>query len=249
MTQLVKTGAIVQARVGSTRLRNKIFEPICGKPLLGWVIDQLRKAKLIDQIVIATTTNHEDQQVVEFAKQEGLPSVCGSEEDVLDRFITVLDNYPAKTIVRATGDNPLTDARLLGLLIKKHLASKNDYTSLDGVFPYGLSAEVVSADALRKAHAQSSSPKYREHVTTYIHSQPGMFNIGRIDPPDYLIGRRFRLTVDTGADLLLMRTLCGRLLKAGKEFNAENAVALIDSDPELLKINNHVSQKDWRKQL
>jgi len=249
MTHSVKTQAIVQARTGSTRLRNKIFEPICGKPLLGWVIDRLREARLIDQIVIATTTNRDDERVVKFALEEGLPCVCGSEEDVLDRFITVLDKYPAKTIVRATGDNPLTDARLLDLLIEKHLASKADYTGLEAEFPYGLSAEVVSADALRKAHAQSSSPKHREHVTTYIHSQPGMFSIGRIDPPDYLIGRRFRLTVDTGADLLLMRALCGRLEKAGKAFNAENAVALVDSDPELLKINNHVSQKDWRKQL
>lgn len=248
MAHSVKTEAILQARVGSTRLRNKIFEPICGKPLLAWVVDRLRKAELIDRIVIATTTRREDERVVKFALEEGLPCVCGSEEDVLGRFIKALDIYPAETIVRATGDNPLTDARLLDLLIEKHLRSNADYTGLQAESPDGLSAEVVSAEALRKADAESSSPKYREHVTTYIHSQPGMFNVGRIDPPDYLIGRRFRLTVDTDADLVLMRTLYGRLLKAGKAFNAQNAVALIDSDPALLKINNHVSQKDWREQ-
>ncbi|VAX25013.1 hypothetical protein MNBD_NITROSPINAE04-2306, partial [hydrothermal vent metagenome] len=181
--------------------------------------------------------------------EEGVPCVCGSEEDVLDRFITVLDKYPAQTIVRATGDNPLTDAKLLDSLIEQHLGSKADYTGLQAEFPDGLSAEVVSAEALRKAHAESSSPKYREHVTTYIHSQPGMFNIGRLDPPDYLTGRGYRLTVDTDADLSLMRALCDRLEKAGRAFNAENAVELIDSDPELLKINNHVSQKNWREEL
>jgi len=247
MTHSVKTEAIVQARTGSTRLSNKIFEPICEKTLLGWVIDRLRAAKLIDQIVIATTTNREDNEVVEFAKLEGVPCVQGSEDDVLDRFITVLDNYPAKTIVRVTGDNPLTDTGLIDALIEKHLKSSSDYTGLNGVFPHGLTAEIVSFDALQKAHTESSSPGYREHVTTYIHSQPEMFHIDRIDPPDYLIGRDYRLTVDTEDDLLLMRTLCDRLAKAGKVFTAKNAVALLDSEPSLQKMNSHVKQKDWRK--
>jgi spore coat polysaccharide biosynthesis protein SpsF len=248
MTQSVKTEAILQARSGSTRLKEKIFEPICDKPLLGWVIERLRGAKRIDRIVMATTTNPDDDWVEAFCEELCLDCVRGSVEDVLDRFITVLDKYPAETIVRATGDNPLTDSGLLDLLINEHLQNDADYTGLKGVVPAGLSGEVVSAEALRKAHAESSGAKYREHVTSYIHSQPEKFKIVRIDPPQYLSGRDYRLTVDTDADLLLMRTLCDHLKKAGKEFNAKNAIALLDSDPELLKINNHVEQKQWRNE-
>lgn len=247
MTQSVKTQAILQARVGSTRLEGKILEPIGDRPLLGWIVDRLRAVKLIDRIVIATTTNTEDEKVAEFASQEGLPCVRGSEEDVLGRYINALDQYPAETVIRATGDNPLTDPGTIDLLFAAHLKQGADYTGPEGVYPIGLFAEVVSAKALRKAHAESSGPAYRENVTTYIHSHPEKFIINRIGPPDYLTGRDYRLTVDTDADLLLMRTLCDRLQKAGKEFNARNAVSLLDSDPELLNINSHIRQKNWRR--
>jgi len=241
--------AIVQARSESTRLPGKIFERVCDKPVLEWVVTRLVEAKLVGRVVIATTTRDTDNQVAALAEALKIGCVRGSVEDVLSRFINTMEMYPADIIVRATGDNPLLDPEALDATIERHVASHADYTSSRDKVPVGLLAEVVSAGALRKAHEQARGEAYREHVTTFIHSNPGKFKVAGVSAPDYLRGRDYRLTVDADADLELMRVICGRLAREGRDFNAKNGVDLIDREPGLLKINSHIIQKNWRTQL
>lgn len=245
----VDVQAVLQARTQSTRLKNKIFQPIGGRPVLGWALDRLREIKQVSRIVIATSVNPEDAKVTEFAESEGIACLRGSEEDVLARFAYTARRYPARIIVRATGDNPLLDPGCVDSLITAFNGIEADYCGFNGVIPPGTGAEVFSAAALLKADAESSGQAYREHVTSYIYSHPEKFNVVRAAPPDYLAGRDYRLTVDTGADLKLVETIYAGLDESGKRFNAKNAVSLLDANPGLLKINMDVKQKDWRNQL
>ncbi|MBI4667270.1 MAG: glycosyltransferase family protein [Nitrospinae bacterium] len=241
--------AIVQARVASTRLRRKILEPVGDKPLILWVTSRLRAAALVDDVVIATSLSPADDEVFELARREGILCHRGSEDDVLDRFIGAAKLCPADTIIRATGDNPLLDSVTLDLMIKSHLDSGSDYTGANGVVPLGSTAEVVALHALKSAWEEARETPYREHVTPFIHSQPGRFKVRAANPAEYLAGKNYRLTVDTNEDLALMRVLCAELGKAGKPFDAHGAVELLDRRPELVSINMEVLQKDWRREL
>lgn len=245
----VDVQAILQARTQSTRLRNKIFQPVGGRPLLGWALYRLRQAKRVDRIVIATSSNPKDDTVEAFAADESIACVRGSEEDVLARFAQTARRYPARTIVRATGDNPLLDPEGVDTLITAFKSADADYCGFEGVVPPGTGAEVFSTASLMEADAESTGQAYREHVTSYIYSHPDRFKVGRTAPPDYLAGRSYRLTVDTEADLKLVELICETLAQKNMDFKAKNAVALLDADPGLLKINMDVKQKDWRSQL
>jgi len=241
--------AILQARVASTRLPGKIFEPVGGTPLLGWVIERLRRTPAIERIVIATSTNPADARVVNYARELGVPCVTGPEEDVLRRFVIALDEFPAGAIVRATADNPLLDPETLGLMIGEFTREKADWVGARGAPPLGAVAEVVNAAAVRLADAEAVETRFREHVTPFICSQPNRFLIRQITPPDWLAGRAaYRLTVDTREDLALMRAIQERLSARGKPFAPREAVALLDREPDLRAINGNIVQKNWREE-
>jgi len=151
MNEKVSVQAVVQARFGSTRLEGKIMAPICGRPLLGWVIERLRAVAPIKRIVLATSTRAEDDRVEEFAESENVPCVRGPLDDVLGRFLLALERYPASAVVRATGDNPLLDAPMLERLIEKSRASGADYTGCAGPVPRGTVAEVVRVTTVERS--------------------------------------------------------------------------------------------------
>ncbi len=248
MTIKIPVLAIIQARAGSLRLPGKIFEFIGKKTVLGWVVERLKNSQLVDKIIIATSTNPLDDKTELFSKSVNLPVFRGSEEDVLCRFAETLKAYPAKNIVRATGDNPLLDTATLDIMIKAHADQKTDYTSLSGTAPLGSATEVISALALIKAQSGASAQNLREHVTPFIHSQPETFKLVKVTPPPYLLGRTERFTVDTEDDLKFMRAVYKALDRKKLTFNAQNALDLLEKQPELANINRHVRQKGWGNQ-
>ncbi|MBI5816278.1 MAG: glycosyltransferase family protein [Nitrospinae bacterium] len=244
---LHRVAAIIQARCGSTRLHNKIFEPIGPKPLLWWVVKRLKNTPLVDSVIIATSTLEPDAAVEAFAASEGLPCVRGSEDDVLDRYMAAIRAYPAQTVVRATGDNPLVDPATLNNMIKAHLASGADYTGLSGSAPLGSTAEVFSAEALERTWREAQTPQYREHVTAYMYTNPDKFRINRVPAANGVTGRRYRLTVDTAKDMELVKTIYAKLDEHGEPFDCVHAVKLLEAHPEMAAINAGVEQKDWRE--
>ncbi len=238
--------AIIQARAGSTRLHRKTLERIGPyRTMLEWVIHRTQQARLIDRVVVATSCQSNDDDVVVIAEKAGVICIRGSEDDVLGRFAQTLAHYPALTVARITGDNPLLDSQFLDEMIRAHVDSESDYTGAVGVAPLGATAEVVSGAALLLAGKEAKGANFREHVTPFFYAGPKEFRRFALQVPDRFVDRGYRLTVDTEDDLCLMRELYGRLSKAGKKFDLPNAVALLDSAPELALINSSVRQKGW----
>jgi spore coat polysaccharide biosynthesis protein SpsF len=241
--------AVIQVRAGSTRLPEKTFLKIGPKAILEWVVERLRASAKVERVVVATTVNPQDDQTENMACSLGVPVFRGDEDDVLDRFYRALEMFPANTIIRATADNPLLHTATLDAMIEAHVAGGYDHTGGGGAIPLGLTAEVVSSSAIQIAWSQAREKPHREHVTPHIYTHPEKFRLFSVPASPAISGRNYRLTVDTADDLDLMRAIYERLAGQGLPFCAEEAVRLLDANPDIAAINSSVTQKDWRKEL
>lgn len=162
--------AIIQARMGSTRLPKKVMLNILEKPILWHVINRVSKASLIDKLIVATTTNNEDDAIVEFCKNNGILFFRGSENDVLDRYYQCAKEYNITDIARITADCPLHDPNVIDMIIKEYMGNDYDYVSnsIEYTFPDGLDVEIFSFDALKIAWENAKLFSEREHVTPYM---------------------------------------------------------------------------------
>lgn len=198
--------AIIQARLKSTRLPNKVLMDIDGRSLLGRVIDTVRPT--IPDIIIATP----DKLIAEFAVREGCLAYIGSENDVLDRYYQAAKHYGVKDIVRVTSDNPLIEAEMLRKVITLYETGEYDYVSNwlnnERTFPYGDDCEIFSYNALETAHNEAGDPYEREHVTPYLYRHPEKFRLGLVK--DSIDRSNLRWTVDTQEDLDHIRNLFAR---------------------------------------
>jgi spore coat polysaccharide biosynthesis protein SpsF len=190
---------VVQARMGSQRLPGKVMLPLAGAPMLQRLLERLKPAGSIDRLVVATSTNAENDPIEALCKTLGVNCLRGDEDNVMSRFLAVGEQTGAKTFVRLTGDNPFVDASLIDHLVEAFAAAtpRADYVNNideDG-FPYGLYAEIFSADALDRA-SKDTSPENREHVTWAL--RKGDFRTATVRAPGRF--RYRRLTVDTPED-------------------------------------------------
>ena len=196
--------AIVQARLGSTRLPGKVMREVAGKPLIGHMLDRLDRCKLLDQVVVATPD--EDRELIDYVEGRGEAVYQGHESDVLSRYLGAAREHEAEVVVRLTADCPLIDPVLVDRVVEFFLTGSFDYASntLERGFPRGMDVEVVSIEALERADLETSDPEEREHVTLYLYRHPDRFRTGHFE---------LRLTVDTPADFALVE----KLLMAGGE--------------------------------
>ena len=233
----MKTLAIVQARMNSTRLPGKIFADIGGEPMLRRLLDRLAVVSSIDDIVVATTINSEDDQLVDWLANFGVNYYRGSSEDVLDRFAQAASGRNADFILRVTADDPLKDPGIISKAIKILESNASlDYVSntIQPTWPEGLDIEVFRYSTLMRAHKEATLHSDREHVTTYIWNHPNLFNLHNFCWERNL--SRWRWTVDKPCDLEFIR-------KIFCEF-ADNPlvdylqiVDWLESNPELLLMN------------
>ncbi|MBN1661431.1 MAG: glycosyltransferase family protein [Anaerolineae bacterium] len=196
----MKIVAIVQARMGSTRLPGKVMLPILGKPMLQVIVERIRAARRIDQIVVATSVGHRDNRIASLV--QSLDNVClfrGSEEDVLSRYYQAACTYHADIVLRVTADNPFFHAPTADELIAL-VQDDCDYASnsLIRTFPYGIDLEAFWFSALGRAYHEANEPYQREHVTPYIRENPALFRLRNLALEQDLSG--VRLTVDTRDD-------------------------------------------------
>jgi spore coat polysaccharide biosynthesis protein SpsF len=241
---MTETLAIVQARMGSTRLPGKVLMYIAGQPMLRHVIERLKHAKLIDTIVIATSANAEDKPVVELANKIKTKSYAGSPNDVLDRYYQAATLYKADVVVRITADCPLIDPQVVDKVVKHYREGKFDYVSnvVKPTYPDGLDTEVFSYRALAKAWQEAKLTSEREHVTPYIWKNTGMFRIGGIENVTDYSGLRW--TVDDSKDLEFIREIYRYLYHKNKMFYMEDVLELLKQRPELLKINQGTARNE-----
>ena len=241
----MKTVAIIQARLGSTRLPGKVLHLIKGKPLIVHMLDRLKQCRMIDALVLATSSLPQDRPLFELASREKIEGFAGSEEDVLDRFYQAAKLYQADVVVRLTGDCPLIDPVVTNFIIESHLKRGKDYTSntVTRSYPRGLDTEVMSFAALKKASQEATKPYEREHVTPYIYDHPKDFSIEQVVAEGSLNQPDLRLTVDTPEDFKFVQEIFNRLYDQKPHFSITDILNLLNAQPELKQINAHIQQK------
>lgn len=235
--------AIIQARMGSSRLSGKVLKELAGKPVLWHVVNRVRKSRLIDEIVVATTSQKEDLKIVQYCAEQEIRVFVGSEEDVLDRYYQAARLYKPEYIVRITADCPLHDHKVIDMIIQKHLDMENDYTSntLEDSFPDGLDCEVFTYNALEKAWNEAKLSSEREHVTPYIKKGEQFKKYSVKDSVDH---SQYRWTMDTERDFEFISKIFGELYEADPEFDKDDIYTLLERRPELLTINNGIIRNE-----
>ena len=244
----MKIGAIVQARTTSTRLPKKVLKELpygSGITVLEQVIRRLKKSNLLDEIIVATTVNPEDDSIVEISKKEGIKFFRGSEKNVLERYYQCAKENNVDIIVRITSDCPCIDWNIVDRVVEEHLRSKADYTfTTEKTFPRGLDVEVVSFKALEKAYCKASEDFEKEHVCPYIHTtNREKFKIVSVEAPDYLTAPDIRITLDTEEDYALLCAVFDYLYPQNNYFKAIDIINLFKEKPWLKLINKKVLQK------
>ena len=239
--------AIIQARLESTRLPGKMMMELSGKPIIDRVIENALEIKKIKTVVVATTVNSADSQLVKQADNLGIKSFRGSVEDVLDRFYHAAMEYGADPIVRICADSPLIDSGFMDEMIEAHIKSGADYTCCSSGAPLGAVGEIISLAALTEMNLTADKSYQREHVTPYIYENRRSFKVCEVEAPGWM---RFncRLTIDEELDYKMFTALYHELRSSKLMYNLKNALDLLKRRPDILKINESVRQKDWRKE-
>ncbi len=238
----MKTVAIIQARLGSTRLPRKVLLPLAGEPMLAQVIARVRRASCVDEVLVATTTNPEDAEIVELCRQIGCASFRGDAQDVLDRYYQAAAGSGAKVIVRITSDCPLIDPSVIDEVVTELLKSGADYASNIAptrTFPRGLDTEAFTFTTLDRCWHEASEPGSREHVTAFIYRHPERFRLASVTHEHDESAHRW--TVDTTEDYALAERLYAHF--GHNRFGWQEALAAVEAHPEWTGVNAHVVQK------
>jgi len=237
----MKPSAIVQARVSSTRLPGKIMKLLLDKPVLWHVVNRASKARFIREVIVATTTEPEDDVIEDFCKRNKISVFRGSEDDVLDRYYQCAKRYNIRNVVRITADCPLHDPKVIDLVVGEYLKGSCDYVSniIKYTFPDGFDVEVFSFSALKSAWKNAKLPSEREHVTPYIRNNAEFEKKNVYSSKQYPI---YRLTLDHPEDYQFIKKIYEGI---GKElFYIDDIIEFLEANPELLKINQHFTMNE-----
>ena len=245
MKNRMKVVATIEARMGSSRLPGKTLAPILGRPMLELLVERLKRCRLVDQIVIATTYDPADQIIEELARRLQIGCFRGSVDNVLQRVLQAAQSHSADLIVETTGDNPLIDPEIVDQLVTLFLSGAYDYVSndLQETFPDGLNAKLFLTKTLADVDELTQDPLDQEHVSLYIYEHPERYRLGNLAAPPDLHRPDIRLTVDTAEDLALVSRIFESLYPQNPEFSARDIVRLLDKCSEWLGINRHIQQK------
>lgn len=244
MGKAMKIGAIVQARMGSTRLPGKVLLPLPGdlKTVLDLIGYRLKQSRRLDKIIIATTTKKNDDQVKKFTDQSKFICFRGDENDVLDRHYQAACREGLDVVVRIPGDKPCVDPVLVDMMVDEHVSGGFIYTTnaRKVTFPIGLEVEVFAFSALARAQKNAISQYDREHVTPFIYRELSDGGKDVLCSNSRLSRNDIRLTLDTTEDYAL---ICSVIDTLGPDFRHHDIVELIEEKPWLLAINKKISQK------
>lgn len=239
---------IIQARTTSSRLPNKVLLPLpygSNKIVLEQVINRVRESKLINNIVVATTTNETDNPIENLCKDLGVVCSRGSEENVLSRYYQAAKENNADMIIRITSDCPCIDAEVIDELIRYHIVNKNDFSSNNQIhsYPHGLDAEIVNFNTLETAFRNATEIYEKEHVMPYIYkTHPEQYKIGVLQDKEN--NHNIRVTLDTEEDYTLLCLVYDYLYQIKKDqFKKNDIINLFKEKPYLYKINNQIIQK------
>ena len=236
--------AILQARMGSTRLPGKVLKTIKKKTLLELYINRVKPCQLIDKIVVATTDLEQDNTIEELVVRLGFECFRGSEKDLLDRYYKCACRYNAEVIVRVTPDDPFVDYRVVDRGISIFLENNVDFVTnhLTPTYPEGLDVEIYSFSALEKLWYQAKLLSEREHVFPYIQNHPEEFRI--INFTQEQDSSHLRWTIDYECDYEMTKVIYEHLYDQKKLFLQKDIIQLLQKNPEIAEMNAHIQRKE-----
>lgn len=244
-----KVVAIIQARMGSSRLPGKVLADLNGQPVLAWVLRRTQRAAGINQVVVAAPAGELDDPLAAYCAEQGVACVRDSLHDVLDRYMQAARETEADVIVRITGDCPFIDPGLLAEYVQKFVSADPplDFAAnrlpQGRTIPIGLDVELCTRAALETAWAEAKEPHQREHVMPFFYEHPERFRIAEFkQQPSY---GHLRWTVDTPEDLELARSIASHF--PDDTFAWIDILALFEANPDLASINAAVQHKDYRQ--
>jgi spore coat polysaccharide biosynthesis protein SpsF len=233
---------VIQARMGSTRLPGKVLKDLGGDTVLGRVVSRVRRCRLVNDLVVATSTAPADDVILNECSRLKIRSFRGSEQDVLDRYYLAAREAQAEAVVRITSDCPLIDPGVSDKTIQAFLDVGPDYASnvLERTYPRGLDTEIVTIAALECAWRDAREAYQREHVTPFVYEHPERFRLLSVKGDhDY---SQYRWTLDTPEDLEFIRAVYARDAD-GQDLGWEDVLNMVESEPDLAELNRHIIQK------
>ena len=235
--------AVIQARMSSRRLPNKVILPLAGQPVLAHVVNRTRACSLIDDVWVATSTDPSDDAIEDWAQGFGVHCARGSLTDVLDRYVQTARLARADAVVRITADCPALDPIVLTEVVEGFISGSYDLYGLSGEFPDGLDCSVFSIKALEQAWSEAKLPSEREHVGPYIEKHPELFRLGGLNKFDGLKLGHHRWTLDEPEDYELITRIFDSFPQ-GSIFYAQNILDLLDKNMEWLEINRQIRRNE-----
>lgn len=238
----MKTIAIIQARMSSTRLPGKILLDLNGKPVLQNIVERIERAKNVDEVIVATSNNKDDDVVELFLQEHNINVFRGSLTNVLERFYYCAKQHNADIVVRFTADNALIDPGLIDEAVSLYKRKTVDYFYYKPTLPLGMGIEIFSFSALEKAYFEANNEECLEHVTPYIKNNPGKFQIFHYEGCENENNNSaLRFTMDTEEDYRFVKTIYNYF--GTNEFSYNDVLNALRENPLWKNINHNIIQK------
>jgi len=246
----MKITATIQARMGSSRLPRKTLKPIMSKPMLWYQIERIKQSRLIDQIIIATSTAPADDEIEEFGKKYGITVFRGSEDDVYGRVVECLKAHQVDIHTEFMGDNPIPDAVLIDSILGFYLKNKDKYdyvsNALSTTYPAGFEVYVYPANVLIEAEKYITEPKLREHVNLHIYQKTEHFRICNLEAPEIIQKYKdYHFEVDTAEDFEVISAVIEYFFPKNPHFSMVEAIQFLESRPDLIAKNSEIHRR-WQ---
>jgi len=235
----------IEARMGSSRLPGKVMLPLGGQPMILRLVERVKRSRMVDEVVVATTINSTDKIIVDTCVRNGIKVVPGSEMDITQRLLDAAGSENADYVVQLTGDNPLIDPELIDIAVNTLIDGQYDYVTnyKDNNLTIGFNVRCFSFSALQRAAELSDDPDDRIHGSYFIHRNPELFSIGHADVSKIIQRDDIRLTVDEPDDFEVVRRVFETLHSLKSDFSAIDVIEMMDRFPEWRHINSEVKQK------
>lgn len=243
--RIKKIAALIEARMGSTRLPGKVMKQAINKPLIHHLINRLKFTRKLDKIIVATTNNKKDDELCRYLKINNIKFYRGSENDVLGRLYNAAKLFKIKNILQITGDCPLIDPSIVTQVINTYNNNDFDFVSNANIrtFPIGMDISVFNFKSLKKANFLSKRSYYREHSTLYFRKNKKMFKTCNIMAPDNLHYPNLGLTLDEKKDYYLIKKIFTKFRRNQNSFTCEQIINYLKKNKKIFNINKKVTRK------